>query len=330
MPEQFRDDSTAGKPRGGRAPVSRQIWVDGALVPWEQATVHVLSHSMQRGSLVFDYMSAHETPRGVAVFRLGDHVERFFRSCELVGLPLELGRGEIERAIRETVRANLGSHSVKVSAYLPSIEVDVVPQDDRVSVAIAAYDTGRDVIARNPGQFEKRATVRLWIEKEIRNRRGDIVPPQAKVAANYVSPMLAKWKARRRGYDEILLIDEQGCVAEGPTTNVFLVDTDGALRTPPDERVLWGVTRRSILELAKHDGLTVCEESVRPEELGEASEVFLTGTTAGVWPVESIDGQPVGEGAPGPVSRALGEHFRRVVAAADSDFEHWLCFVDED
>jgi len=318
MSEQFRAD-----------PVARTIWLDGERVPWERATVHVLSHSMQRGSLVFDYMSAHETPRGVAVFRLSDHVARFFRSCELVGLPIERAPAEIERAIRETVRANPGSHSVKISAYLPSIEVDVVPQDDRVSVAIAAYDANEDVIARNPGRFPRRQTVRLWIEKEVRNRRGDIVPPQAKVAANYVSPMTAKWKARKRGYDEILLIDEQGCVAEGPTTNVFLVDAEGALRTPPDERVLWGVTRRSILELAKHDGLTVREESVRPEELALAREVFLTGTTAGVWPVESIDDRPVGEGVPGPVARALGAHFRRVVRAEDPDFAHWLSFVDE-
>ena len=311
-------------------PIERSIWRNGELIPWERATVHVLSHSLQRGSLVFDYMSVHETPRGPAVFRLKEHTDRFITSCGLVGLPLELDAQEIAAAIKQTVRANPGSRSVKISAYLPSIEVDVVPQDDRVTVAIAAYDAVEDVIKRNPGQYHWRPTLRLWIEKERRNRRADIIAPQAKVAANYVSPMTAKWRARKAGYDEILLTDEDGFVAEGPTTNVFLVDRDGGLRTPSVDRVLRGVTRSTILELAKHDGYAVREDSIRPEALFEAAEVFLTGTTAGVWPVASVDDREIGDGAPGPVSRALGEHFERVTTGADPAFAHWLAYVGED
>jgi branched-chain amino acid aminotransferase len=298
-------------------------------VPWESATVHVLSHSLQRGSLIFDYMSLHETPRGPAVFRLREHVERLFRSAELTGLPLRRSADEIEAAVVETVRANPGARSVKVSAYLPSLEVDVVPMDDRVSVAIAAYDPFADMIERNPGiAYPLRATLRLWIEKDRRNRRKDIVPPQAKVAANYASPMAAKWAARRAGYDEVLFVDGEGFVAEGPTTNVFWVEAAGALRTPPEETVLLGVTRRSILEIAKHDGLDAAETRVRPPELLEASEVFLTGTTAGVWPVASIDDQPIGDGEPGPVSRHLRERFDQVTEGRDADFGHWLTYVE--
>jgi branched-chain amino acid aminotransferase len=196
-------------------------------------------------------------------------------------------------------------------------------------VAVAAYDPLADVIERNPGSFPKASTVRLWVEKQRRNRREDIVPPQAKVAANYASPMTAKWAARRAGYDEIVLVDEEGFVAEAPTSNLFWVDGEGALHTPPEHRVLLGVTRRSILEIARHDGLAVSESRVRPEELMQAAEVFLTGTTAGVWPVASIDGQPVGAGAPGPVSSRLRERFDEITSGRAPDFQHWLTFVDE-
>jgi len=305
----------------------RQIWIDGELVPWERATVHVLSHSHQRGSLIFDYMSVHETSRGPAVFRLREHVQRLLRSAELVGLPLALGAPEIEAAILETVRANSGARAVKVSAYLPSIEVDVVPLDPRVSVAIAAYDPDADVNAGKPNPPHRPSAVKIWIEKTVKNRREDIVPPQAKVSGNYTSPMQAKWAARRAGYDEILLVDQDGFVAEGPTTNVFLVDREGVLATPPEERVLLGVTRMSILELARAEGLRVEERRIRPEELSRAAEVFLTGTSAGVWPVESIDGEKVGEGVPGPVSQRLAKRFQAVTRGEDPDFVHWLAYV---
>jgi len=311
------------------ATLDRRIWIDGRLVPWADATVHLLSHSLQRGSLIFDYMSVHETSRGPAVFRLGDHVARFLRSAELVGLPLGLGGPEIEAAVVETVQANPDAQAVKVSAYLPSIEVDVVPLDARVSVAVAAYRPYDDVVAHKSEAPHYSPTLSLWIEKARRNRREDIMPAQAKVAANYASPMLAKWQARKRGFDEILLVDEHGFIAEGPTTNVFWVNAEGELATPPAERVLLGVTRQAILEIAKDEGLVAREAPVRPEALMQAAEVFLTGTTAGVWPVASIDGHTIGTGEPGPVSVRLRDRFRKIVAGEDPAFHHWLSFVDE-
>jgi branched-chain amino acid aminotransferase len=305
--------------------VSRLIWLDGELVPWERATVHVLSHSLQRGSLVFDYMSVHDTPRGACVFRLDLHVERFMRSCELVGLALRRSAREIEAAILETVRRNPGAKAVKASAYLASIEVDVVPQDDHVTLAIAAYDPAADIIARKPGTPPPRVReLRLWIEKERKNRREDIMPAQAKVSANYASPMMAKARARAAGYDEIVLVDEEGHVAEGPTTNLFLVDAAGTLVTPRTEHVLLGVTRASILELAQAEGIPVVERDVAPEELLAAREAFLTGTTAGVWPITSVDGEKLGDGGIGTVSKRLQDRFRRVAAGDDPAFAHWL------
>ncbi len=307
----------------------RRIWVDGTLVPWADATVHVLSHSLQRGSLVFDYMSVHPARRGTAVFRLGEHLERLRLSTELVGLDLRHSADELAAAVCETVRANPGAKAVKISAYLPSIEVDVVPLDPRVSVAIAAYDPGRDIVAHKDVKPELRLEYRVWVEKERRNRRADIVEPQAKVAANYTSPMLAKARAKAAGYDEVLLLDADGLVAEGPTTNIFLVDADGSLVTPPPANVLHGVTRRSVMELAKHDGRPVREEAFAPEALFEAAEVFLTGTTANVLPVVSIDDRAVADGATGSVTRALRDRFHVVTHGQDPDFEHWLRYVDE-
>ena len=323
--------SSAPKPGpGSPASPERTIWLDGHFVPWSEVTVHVLSHSMARGSLVFDYMSVHTTPRGPAIFRLGDHIGRFRKSVELVGLPLAQSDAELHRACIEVVRANAGAKVVKLNAYLPSVEVDVVPVDDHVAVAAAAYDPWQDIQARKDVPPERPPkTVRLWLEKERRQRRPDILHPHAKVAGNYTSAMYAKWQARKHGYDEVLLIDAQGCLAEGPTTNFFLVDRDGTLRTPPEHGVLLGVTRRSVIALAEAEGRKLQEEVLRPDALFEASEAFLTGTSAGVWPIASVDGRTIGGVCPGPVSEALAARFRRAVAGEDPAFVHWLTFVDE-
>lgn len=309
--------------------VDRVIWVNGKLVPWGEVTVHLLCHSMQRASLIFDFYSVHETPRGPAVFRMGEHTRRLLRSGELLGLPMPLTEAEINAAIVATVRANPGASCVKVCAYLPSIEAEVVPADDRVSVAVAAYDTLRDVVAHNAGTPYYKPELRVRLEKERQKMRPEIIPPQCKVSANYTSPMIAKWAARRAGYDEILLVDPHGFVAEASTENVFLVGKDGRLRTPSLEFVLPGVTRDAILAIAKHDGRPTEEAAIRPGELFEAAEVFLTATSAGVWPVLSIDDRPIGSGAAGPVSLALRERFHKVTGGEDPAFHHWLTFVNE-
>ena len=310
-------------------PPDRQIWLDGELVPWDRATVHILSHSLQRGSLIFDYLSVHESPRGPAIFRLREHVERLLRSAELIGLPLRLSGEEIRAAIVLTVRANPGATAVKVSAFIGSIEIDVVPADDRVSLAIAAYDPGADIAARKPGgQQPASAALRLWIDKKRRNRRRDIVDPQAKVSANYVSPMAAKWEARRQGYDDVLFVDEDGYIAEGPTTNVFIFDADGTLRTPSDRNVLLGVTRSTAIEIAKHDGTDVREDAVTREALLQAREVFVTGTATGICPVVEIDRQTIGDGAAGPKTLALRERFEAITRGGDAAFDHWLTYVE--
>jgi branched-chain amino acid aminotransferase len=308
--------------------VDRRIWLNGELRPWGEVTVHLLCHSMQRASLIFDFMSVHETPRGPAIFRLREHTRRLLRSAELLGVPMPLGEAEIDAAVVETVRANPGCTCAKVCAYLPSIEVEVVPADDRVSIAVAAYEPLRDIVAHNAGTPYYRPELRLRLEKERQKMRPEIIPPQCKVSANYTSPMIAKWAARRAGFDEILLVDQNGFVAEASTENVFLVDRDGRLRTPSLDFVLPGVTRSAILEIAKHDGRSTEEGAIRPAELFDAAEIFLTATSVGVWPVLSIDERPIGDGRVGPVSRALRERFEAVTSGREPAFDHWLTYVN--
>ncbi len=264
------------------------------------------------------------------MFRLDEHVERFFRSCEMMGLRVEPAASTLREAIRETVRANPGASAVKISAYFASVEIDVVPVDTHVTVAIAAYDPKLDISDRLPRSSPRKPRhLKLWIEKVRANRRDDIVPPQVKVSANYASPMMAKMRARAEGYDEIVLVDEDGHLAEGPTTNLFVVDADSELLTPPREKVLHGVTRSAVIELAKAEGISIRETSIEPERLLNAREAFLTGTTAGVWPIETVDGRALGEVCPGPISTRLRDRFRRVSAGEDPEFEYWLTPVED-
>ena len=309
------------------ASVERTIWHDGQFVAWRDATVHVLAQSLQRGSLAFDYLSVYETARGPAAFRLRDHVERLATTCRIVGLPLAYPVETLVEAAAETVRRNDGAKSVKISALIPSVEVELVPQDERVSVFIAAYDSGPDIIARNPGEYRRRDVLSLKIEREKSARREDILPPHAKVAGNYTAAMTAKWRARREGFDDVVLLDENGFVTEGPTANLFLVDADGGLATPPANKVLLGITRDSIIRLADASGIQCTERDVTPDELTAASEVFLTGTSVGVWPVLRVDGEAVADGAVGPMTAVLRDRYRAAVRGEDADFEHWLHYI---
>ncbi|MDE0039956.1 MAG: aminotransferase class IV [Gammaproteobacteria bacterium] len=307
---------------------NRKIWRDGEFIAWEDATVHVLAQSLQRGSLAFDYISVHEARRGTAIFRLRDHIERLETTCRIVGLPLEYAVDELVDACAETVRRNPGVKSVKISALMPSVEAELIPENPHVAVFIAAYDSDRDFPSPNADlRRRRRQAVSLKIEREKSGRREDIIPPHAKVAANYTAAMTAKWRARNEGFDDIVLLDEHGNLTEGPTANLFLVGADGNLATPPASKVLLGITRDSIIALAPAVGRQCVERDIAVDELGSAAEVFLSGTSAGVWPVVSIDGNQVRDGRIGPATSQLRDKYRAVVLGAEPAFEHWLHYV---
>ncbi|MCY3640228.1 MAG: aminotransferase class IV [Gammaproteobacteria bacterium] len=198
-----------------------------------------------------------------------------------------------------------------------------MPQNPHVAVFIAAYDNQADIIARHPGEVRTPLALKLKIERRIRNRRKDIVPPQAKMAANYSAPAFAKWRARRQGFDEILLLDESGAVAEAPTANLFAI-AGGALTTPGDERVLLGITRASLLELADAMGLPWEKRELSVAELLAADEVFICSTSRAVAPVAQIDETTIGGGQPGPLTVRLRDRFAAIASGRDPEFAHWL------
>ena len=224
------------------------------------------------------------------------------------------------------MRRNPGAKSVKISALIPSVEVDIIPQDARVSVFIAAYENQADIIAKNPGEFRRASQLALKIEREKFARRDDLVPPHAKVAANYTAAMTAKWRARKAGFDDVILLDEACLVTEAPTTNLFMV-ANGEFTTPPGNKVLLGITRNTIMALGAALDCPCVERDIAVEELTNARELFLSDTSVGVWPVASIDGKPVANGSVGPKTERLRDKYFAVVRGEEAEFEHWLHYV---
>ncbi len=304
--------------------MQRKIWINGNYINWEDAQVHILSHSHQRGSLIFGFIPIFDNEKVVSLFRLNDHIDRLFNSCISAGIPLDYSSEEIHIAIKDTVRKNPGSKFVKISVYISSIEVDVVPQDPFSSVAIAAYDPQEDIISKNTQPFHSSKKLSVWLEKEKHQRRSDIIPPQIKIAGNYTSSMIAKWQARKDGYDEIILTDEDGFITEAPTSNVFLVNNDGALLTAPEKEVLYGITRKSILDIADDEGIKTIVERIPLSELEDAKEVFITSSSHLVCPVIKIDNVLVGDGDIGDLTSKLKNRFLKISQGNDKFSQDWL------
>ena len=304
--------------------MQRKIWINGEYVNWKNAQVHILSHSHQRGSLIFGFIPIFNNEGVVSLFRLKDHVDRLFTSCASAGIPIDFSSEDIHLAIKDTVKENPGSKYVKISVYISSIEIDVVPQDPFSSVAIAAYDPQEDIISKNTQPFHSSKELSVWLEKEKHQRRSDIIPPQIKIAGNYTSSMMAKWQARKNGYDEIILTDEDGFITEAPTSNVFLVNNDGALLTAPEKEVLYGITRKSILDIADDEGIKTIVERIPLSELENAKEVFITSSSHLITPVIKIDNKKVGDGKIGALTNKLKNRFLRIITLNDEYFTDWL------
>jgi branched-chain amino acid aminotransferase len=303
----------------------RPVWIDGAIVASGEARVSVLSHAIQRGSLVFDVGSMRETEQGgVACFRARDHIDRFLRSVALVGLDVRWDKqGLLAAALRTARESGLRSALVRWSAFIPTMEYDVVPRPTaRASVAIAIIGPG-DCAVRGEPAPTRPETVHVAIPRDTRKAGPDIFPPHAKAAASYLGPMLAKRRALSYGYDEVVLLDREGRIAEAPTANVFAV-VNGELVTPPVERVLPGITRASLLEIARAEGITMREAHLSPKAFAAADEAFLTSTSLLVQPIASIDGHALPSGAPGPLTARLRDLLRACERGADARFAHWL------
>ena len=304
--------------------MQRKIWINGEYVNWDNAQVHILSHSHQRGSLIFGFIPIFDNQGVVSLFRLKDHIKRLFKSCTSAGVPLDYSPNDIHMAIKDTVRENPGSKFVKISVYISSVEVDVVPQDPFSTIAIAAYEPHQDIITKNTQPFYTSKELSVWLEKEKHQRRHDIIPPQVKIAGNYTSSMMAKWQARKNGYDEIIFTDEEGYITEAPTSNVFIINQENVLLTAPESDVLYGITRKSILEIARNENINIKEDKIPLYELENAREVFLTSSSHLISPVVKIDNRPLENQNLKSITNKLKMRFLKIIKGEDSFSSKWL------
>ena len=298
------------------------IWMDGRLVPWQEAKIHILSHVIHYGSGVFEGIRCYDTERGPAIFRLDDHIRRLFYSAKVYRMDIPFGFDELVEACKEVVRANgLRDCYIRPIVYRGYGEMGVNPLKSPVNVAIAAWEWG----AYLGEALEKGARV---IVSTWRRICSDILPPMAKACGHYTNSQLAKMEAVLAGYDEAIMLDIDGYVCEGTGENFFMVK-DGVIYTPPPQAsILLGITRDTVIRLARDMGYTVVERFISRAELYGADECFFTGTAAEVTPVVEIDGRPVGDGRPGPITRRLQAKYFDVVRGRDERYLDWLTFVE--
>jgi branched-chain amino acid aminotransferase len=271
------------------------VWLDGALVPREAATISLMAHAPQRGSLVFDVGSFHGGPRGVALFRAREHAARFLRSARIVGLEVGYDEAALVHAAAQVVaRCGRDEGLVRWSAVFDYEEPDLVPRSARARVCVAAQ-----LLEDAP----RTAPFRVAVLDDARKTAPEAVPSQAKVAAQYLGPMLARRRAVAAGSEEIVLLDAEGNVAEAPTANVFAV-VRGALVTPPTRYVLAGITRDAVLELAREEGLEAREEPLSQDAFASADEAFLTATSLPLVAISHVNGRALAA-APGPIGARL-------------------------
>ncbi len=299
----------------------KKIWMDGSLVGWDEAKVHILTHSLHYGLGVFEGIRCYETERAPAVFRLPEHLDRLFRSAHIVGLKPSCSREEVSEAIRLLIQTNaLQACYIRPIIYLGygDMGINHARCPVRVSVVVWRWGTylGDEALTRGV-----RVKISSYTSHHVNTNM-----TKAKVCGNYALSQLAKMEAVRLGYDEALLLDLSGMVAQGSGENIFIV-RDGVLKTPPPPGVLEGITRDSVIRLAERAGLRVLEEPFARDELYIADEAFFTGTAAEVTPIREVDERPIGDGKPGPVTHQLQKTFFEVVKGKNGEFERWLTYL---
>ncbi|MFO1010888.1 MAG: branched-chain amino acid transaminase [Planctomycetota bacterium] len=301
---------------------SPYVWFNGELVPWDKAQVHVLTHALHYGSAVFEGIRAYPTRNGPAVFALNEHVERFFHSCKILGMPLRWTQEQVATGIRDTVRANkLEACYIRPLAFRGYGALGVWPEDCPVELAIGTFPW---VKANEKDLLEKGLDVGV---SSWRRMAPDTHPSMAKAAGNYLNSALVVSEAKRHGYAEGVVLDVHGYVSEGSGQNVFLVQK-GRLYTPPiGESILAGITRHAVIQLAGDLGVEVREQRIPREMLYTCDEMFFTGTVAEITPIKSVDGKPVGTGLRGPITARLQQRYYAIARGEVEDQRGWLVRV---
>ena len=303
-------------------PGTGPIWHNGTFVPWEDMKIHVMSHVIHYGSGVFEGIRCYKTERGPAVFRLDEHIDRMFASCKIYRMQIPYTREEIRQAILDTVRENkLESCYVRPLVYRGYGELGVSPRKCPVDVIIGAWEWGKYL---GPEALEKGVNVCVssW------NRAApNTYPALAKATGNYLNSQLVKLEALENGYDEGIVLDVEGFVSEGSGENVFMVKDDGIVTPPSSCSILPGITRHSVIVLARELGYEVVKRRIPREALYIADEVFLTGTAAEVTPVATVDRIPVGDGKRGEITKKVQDALFDILEGRVPDRHNWLTLV---
>ncbi len=306
---------------------TEKIWLNGKLVNWEDAKVHVLAHALNYGTGVFEGIRVYHTPKGPAIFRLKDHVQRMLDGCKMMGFDLEFdgkkyGFEEICAAIKETVRANGDAVDyVKPCVFLSGEEVGLNPIGVPVSMAITCVHMGNYL-----GEGSKAGAKLItssWHRPD--NLCG---PAGAKVNGAYITSTLAKREAVRQGASEAVMLNSVGHVAECTGENIFIYRHGRILTPPASESILEGITRNSIIQVARDMGYEVVEIEISRFMLASATEVWMTGTAAEIAPVTCIDNRPVGNGEIGPVATAIHARFHDIVTGKVPEYESWIDYIN--
>jgi branched-chain amino acid aminotransferase len=306
-------------------PATQFIWFNGKLVHWEKATVHVLTHALHYGSSVFEGVRAYETPKGVAIFRLRDHTRRLFDSAKIYRIPVPFSPEQVNEACRQVIAAN----ALKRGAYIRPVvfrgygEIGVTPKiEPPTEVAIAAWEWGK-YLGAEAEEHGVDACISSW-----QRVAPNTLPALAKAGGNYLSSQLIGAEARRLGFAEGIGLSADGTLSEGSGENLFLVK-DGVLLTPAlAHSVLGGLTRDSVIRLARERGIEVKECALPRELLYIADEAFFTGTAVEITPIRSVDRLAVGSGKRGPVTETLQNAFFGLFNGNTADKWGWLDFVD--
>ncbi len=302
---------------------ARKIWMDGKFVDWDKADVHIMTHTLHYGLGVFEGIRCYECEDGrSAIFRLSEHTDRLFASAHISLIDIPFTRDEINEATAETVRVNgLRQGYIRPLVYLGAGSMGLFPKNNPVRVAIAAWNWGAYL-----GEDGLENGIKVKISSFCRNHVNSGMT-KAKIVGNYVNSILAKREVVAAGFDEALLLDTEGYVSEGSGENIFIVK-DNLLKTTSLTSILKGITRDAVLTIAKDKGIRAVEERFTRDELYTADEAFFTGTAAEITPISEVDRRKIGNGKPGPITRAIQSTFFDAVKGKDKKYERWLWYLD--
>ena len=299
-----------------------KIWMDGQMVDWRDAKVHVLTHTLHYGCGVFEGVRAYDTVNGPAVFRLQEHTDRLFNSAKILRMKMPFSKDEVNAAQLEAVRANdLKSGYIRPLVWLGSEKMGVSPKGAAVHVMVAAWHWGAYL-----GEDGMKRGIRVKTSSYTRHHV-NITMTQAKAVSNYSNSILANMEATDNGYDEALLLDSAGFVSEGAGENIFVIK-DGVIYTPDlSAGALNGITRNTIFHIAADLGLTIKEKRITRDEIYIADEAFFTGTAAEVTPIRELDRIEIGSGSRGPITEKIQAAFFDIVNGRNPKYSHWLTQV---